>query len=334
MSSPSPSSTPRGTKSTTRQAQANAVAKLLPDLIRVHKAVCDLQRGGSLDVTIQTTAGPQVVTLDRKGMDGWISEYAKAIRALGKAKETSVCARLVSSFSNPIIVDDNMRNFIAQYILSHPRARNDIGDELIGELDVTVGGGNKTPTGGVTSQTILNLLFTMYSYWENLPSLASSNRGKQPTSSDYKYDRYGSTPPLATLFNSYMGAIQTKKSGNEFDVMNFRISDRPKVFSAARDSGKEAGLPVNKDGMARYRLLVEQACEAQLASQGINNTSKDAKKYLNIDYNVLGQQAGVPLRGRLDQLRVSLEKRNVLLRDAATAARPTRAKKPRSPRRA
>ncbi len=261
-----------------------------------------------------------------------------------------------------------MLEFVRNQILANPKAQQYLGQ-------VTLSDGTVLPdllellkqrvgADGYASQTILNTLFTMYTYWMNLSRLAADNVDLPENNENYKLNVYGSPPELAILFNAYMPelqAIQAKmtselprnptpkqvqKATKVFRVDNFKISDRSKIFGVARDKNAEQANAVNlkdEEGMKAYRKLVEQQCLVIVNSDpALRLDDPKLKDKVTIDYQTLldgtalkGRPA-IELRAELDNLRQALKQRNEFVKAENEAQRKLigrpKKKKGRSPR--
>ena len=337
----SPLSGPVGstvTVTVTATKRANTLAKQLDYLLKINTELAKTKRGGVVEVDAVNPHTGQLehVMINRENFKDLVSAYKKEIRELPKEakrarREAGACSRLVSSFSNPTMYRDNMRAFVRDQVLKHANAASDLG-ELVPVIEQTV------VRDGFASQTILNTLFTMYTYWEDLSRLASDNAGMQPNNVNYKLNVYGSPPELAALFSSYMPELQAiqdrlgaelppnptpkqvQKATKVFRVDNFKISDRSKIFGVARDRAAEnanVGNLKDVEGMKAYRKLVEQQCLATVGSRpDLRLDDPDLKDKISINYqelvagSALAGRPAIELRAQLDNLRQALKERN------------------------
>ncbi len=118
---------------------------------------------------------------------------------------------------------------------------------------------------GIASENVLNILFSLYSLWEHLPALASSNAGLAPQ--QIKLNVYGSTPELKRLFETAMLNIHHL---DQFDVNNYKISDRSKIFSVSRDRTVEANFQPklnNRAEIKQYGQTLNTLCQLEVAKQ-------------------------------------------------------------------
>ena len=235
-------------------------------------------------VTVYNRSG-QLEIIDRTNFERRLNQVVTQLRSLPANQqptpaENAECSSIskIKGFKKLIIINSDMRDFIRQVFLGKHRSMftpNDLNIIQILMVDR-----------GIASQTLLNILLSLYNQWEDLYTLGTSNIGLPPI--QIRRIFYGSTPELKTLFNAVMPKLQAlqnaamanlppnptrrdlERATKVFNVDNYKITDLSKVIGISRDKIAEANFQPklhNRDEIVQYSRALNELCQLEVAKQ-------------------------------------------------------------------